>query len=518
MAPVSAPDQTKNGRIGAWFREPKLARALGASALAALLVIVVYVWFVSVGYWTWWPKTTYTYDLLGSAFRGGQLSLQDGPDPALLALQNPYDPAQRVGIQFPWDASLYGGKYYLYWGPTPGFFLALIKLFYSGQIADQYLVFVFVLGTFGFGCLFLLAVWRRYFIFDVPAGTIFLSFLALGLVGPATWLLNRPAGYEAAISGGQFLFMAGLYLAASASLDASPSTTKLGLAGACWVFAVGSRASIVFPVAVMTLVILVRLVRMAGIPSAAVKPMAALGVPLALGAAALGWYNWARFGSPTEFGLRYQLTLIDLYALYSQAFSISYIADNLHNYLLNTVAVSRTFPFLTPLNPGRLPPGPALSISPADIEPVTGLLVSSPFLLYGLLPLASLIARFHRDSASVAPLGPRVRGGSPRWIHVGLLGCAACSFTFTLLYFYPTTRQLEDVVPTLALLAILGFWEGWCYLRQRSTGLALYAVAAICLVVASILTSSLLAVTSYDDRFQHLNRELLRQLIHFFGR
>jgi len=244
----------------------------------------------------------------------------------------------------------------------------------------------------------------------------------------------------------------------------------------------------------------------------------ALAVPLALGGAVLGWYNWARFGSPIEFGLRYQLTFIDLHALYGQAFSVGYVIDNLHNYLINAVTVGRTFPFLTPLNPGRLPGGPALSIPQAEIEPVTGLLVSSPFLIYALLPLASLVGRFHQDPAGVVVPERREGQGSPHWLYVGLLGCAASSFFFVLLYFYPTMRQLEDVVPTLALLAVLGFWEGWRYLQHRPTGLPLYAVVGITLILASILASSLLAVTSYDDRFQHLNRELLRQLIRFFGR
>jgi hypothetical protein len=495
-----------------------VALSLLSSVIAALIVILVYVWFVSVGYWTWWPKTTYTYDLLGSAFRSGQLSLQEAPTPALLALPDPYDPAARVGIQYPWDASLYGGRYYLYWGPTPGLFLAAIKLFYAGQIADQYLVFSFVSGLYVFSCLLLLSLWRRYYRFQIPAGVVFLSFLALGLAGPATWLLNRPAGYEAAIAGGQFLFIAGLYLAVSGLLYDSPSATRLFLAGICWALALGSRISILFPIAVMTLVISIWLVRFAPAASAATRQIAALSTPLVLGAAALAWYNWARFGSPAEFGLRYQLTLIDFNALYDQAFSVRYIADNLHNYLANLVAVGRAFPFVTPLAPARIPAGPALNMRPADLEPVTGLLVSSPYLVYALVPLAALLQRARHVHAVKPVEGDQSAEDSPRWLYAGLVGCAAISFLFILAYFYPTMRQLEDVVPVMALLAIMGFWEGWRYSRHRTLSLIVYALAGFVLMLISILLSSLLAVTSYDDRFLHLNRELLRQLIRFFGR
>ncbi len=515
---VTDPTPLPQPPAGPWHPLPSKAWAYGAATLAALLVILVYVWFVSVGYWTWWPKTTYTYDLLGSAFRSGQVSLQEMPDPALLALPNPYDPAARAGIQYPWDASFFAGRYYLYWGPTPGVLLAVVKLFYSGQIADQYLVFAFVLGVFIFGLLLLLAVWRRFFRLDIPAGALFLSFLALGLAGPATWLLNRPAGYEAAIAGGQFFFITGLYFAVSAQLHDLPSNGKLLVAGTCWAFAVGSRAAVALPVAAMTLVIVVRTVRDSRPGSAAVRSVAALVAPLMLGAAALAWYNWARFGSVIEFGLRYQLTMIDLNAAYGGAFSVHYIADNLHNYLLNPVAIGRTFPFATPLLPQRLPAGPALSVPAAEIEPVSGMLISSPFVVYGLLTIVALLGKRRADSPAGSRAGGLAQEVSPYWLYLGLLMCAAFSSAFLLLYFYPTMRQLEDVVPILSILAVLGFWEGWRYLSRRPLVLTLYGLTALVLILVSILVSCLLAVTSYENRFQHLNRDLLRELIRFFGR
>ncbi len=493
-------------------------RAFLAFAAAAIIVLIVYVWLVSVGYWTWWPKTTYTYDLLGSAFRAGHLSLQDAPDPSLLALADPYEPAARVTIQYPWDASLFGGKYYLYWGPTPGLLLGILKLFYSGQIADQYLVFCFVLGLFGFSCLLVIAVWRRFYARDVPPAALFLSFLALGLVGPATWLLNRPAGYEAAISGGQFFFMAGLYFAVTAALSVDPSPGRLTLAGISWSLAVGARISILLPIAAMLIVIVARLVRQERDVRQRRRRLASLMIPLLAAGVILAWYNWARFGSPLEFGLRYQLTFINMRALYDQTFSARYVADNLYNYLLNPVARDRVFPFLLPMAPQRLPPGPALVVPPAQIEAVTGILLSSPFLVYALLPLAASLGRKPQGTppSEEGLAVPAVR--SPIWLYLGLTVSAAVAFIFILLYFFPTMRQEMDIVPLLALLAVFGFWEGWRYLEGRRLWLTLYGLATLALVLSSVLVGFLLAVTSYDNRFQHLNRDLLRELIRLFGR
>lgn len=499
---------------------PKAPGVLGiwlAWAWATLLVIVVYVWYVSVGYWTWWPKTTYTYDLLGSALRAGQLSLQQTPDPALLALPDPYDPSARLGLQYPWDASLYAGRYYLYWGPTPGLFLALIKLVYAGQIADQYLVFAFVLGTYAFSSGVVLELWKRHFR-DIPVALAFVSFLAVGLAGPATWILNRPAGYEAAITGGQALFSAGLFLAMTATGGESSKHWRLLLAGICWALAVGSRVSTIFPIAIMTMATLATLARKHGKIPPAILGYKYLLAPLAGGGALIAWYNWDRFGSIWEFGLRYQLTLLNLHALYNRVFSIQYIVPNLYNYLLNPVGISRVFPFLTPLSPAYLPPGPALGIAASDLEPVTGLLFSAPWLLFSLMALPAIFSRARGSAAPPGASGDHAAPQAPIWLHAGLLASATASFLFVLIYFYPTARQLDDVVPIVSILAAIGLWEGWRLVRARRLAASGYGLISLGLIAVSILSSSLLAVTSYENRFQHLHRELLRQLIGFFGR
>ena len=100
-----------------------------ASALAAGLVLLAYVWWVSLGLWSPWTPSTNYYDLMATAFRHGQLALEVEPDPALLALEDPYEPANREGIPVLWDATLYKDKYYLYWGPAPALFLTVIKFF-----------------------------------------------------------------------------------------------------------------------------------------------------------------------------------------------------------------------------------------------------------------------------------------------------------------------------------------------------------------------------------------------------
>src|SRR5262249_46036284 len=72
----------------------------------------------------WHGQTSEGYPLLTDAFRAGQTSLRVQPPAALLALPDPFDPVANASLRLH-DASLYHGKYYLYFGPTPALVLFL---------------------------------------------------------------------------------------------------------------------------------------------------------------------------------------------------------------------------------------------------------------------------------------------------------------------------------------------------------------------------------------------------------
>jgi hypothetical protein len=58
------------------------------------------------------------YQFLTAGFLDGHLSLSLQPLPELVKLDNPYDPRQNAQTRYH-DASLYHGKYYLYFWPLP---------------------------------------------------------------------------------------------------------------------------------------------------------------------------------------------------------------------------------------------------------------------------------------------------------------------------------------------------------------------------------------------------------------
>ena len=95
-------------------------RRLMPAAIAAVLCIWYFAAAVPLRHL---PQHRY-YNLLADAFRAGQTSLLVTPSPELLALPNPYDPAQNAALRLH-DATLYRGRYYLYFGPTPALVLFL---------------------------------------------------------------------------------------------------------------------------------------------------------------------------------------------------------------------------------------------------------------------------------------------------------------------------------------------------------------------------------------------------------
>ena len=104
--------------------------------ITSVIVLTSYVWFATAGTWKIWPSSTNYYNLLANAFIQGQVSLDLEVPQELLALPNPYKVSERKNVDYLWDASLYKGRYYLYWGPLPAIVIAAI-VFGSWYTIDQ---------------------------------------------------------------------------------------------------------------------------------------------------------------------------------------------------------------------------------------------------------------------------------------------------------------------------------------------------------------------------------------------
>ena len=505
--PVSPePTQTPAG--------PKLRNVMLLAILSCLLVVVVYVWFVTSGRWTARPEpmnlyyTSY-YDQLATAFRHGQLSLEAQPDPALLALTDPYKPALRKNIPYLLDMSLYRGRYYVYFGPTPALLLVVAKTVLPGTIGDQYLVLAFASGILLAELLFLIRLWQRFFS-DISAGIVACSLLVIGLISPFAWLMREANIYNAAILGGQFFFLAGLYAAFDALNKTSISGWRLFLAGVLWAAAVGSRITQILPVGFVTIMILLELIkkyRRPRLASMGIRPLLGILLPLALGLAALGWYNWARFGSVFETGLNYQLGGLPLQKWEELKFSPIYAFQNLYNYILNPPKLTATFPYIVADDGVTKSVVASIELPRAYYaQPIAGMLYSSPFILFAIAPVLFLFRS--RMGATTSDLDKRTL----EWLTVALSGSFLAQFILLQFFFWAAERYFGDFMPPLLLLSVIGLWQ---LDRALSTSLlrrAMFVSLAFPLILISLVMSNLLALSVGRLDSNWLNLQLLRLL------
>jgi len=491
----------------------KSSRVLLTIILCDLLVLIVYIWLISIGRWTKWPTITSDYDLLATSFQHAQLSLEMKPDAALLALPNPYDPNSRLGIPYPIDISLYKGEFYLYFGPIPAILLLIVKDFIPGPIGDQYIVFAFTAGTALFQSFLIFKFWQKYFP-DISLCSIGLVVLASGLICPFVWVLGTPRIYEAAIAAGQFFFLVGFYLSFSALADASLSKWKMGVIGLVWVAAIASRITLVLPIGFITILLFMGTARKfhqtGRLFSKAIPAMFPFLITLGIGLAVLGWYNWARFNSVFETGFSYALAGLDLGKYRHILFSPVYILQNVYVYLLNPPKFGYAFPYLSPIRGARISIIPSITLpSIYYTQDSTGLLYSSPFLLLAIVPLIGL---FRKRTASELDQGQSVFP----WLVVGLYGSFLSEFLVLAAYFWTAERFTADFIPCLTLLSILGFWQLDQLLDERPKARVLYWMVCIGLILIAVIVSSLLALSINTAGFRSLNPLLWRQLSNFF--
>jgi hypothetical protein len=484
-------------------------------ATCDVFILIVYVWFVSIGTWTKWPTISdyLNYDQLATAFRDGQLSLEIKPDPGLLALADPYDPVERKGTSFPSDASLYKGNYYLYFGPTPALILLIAKAVIPGTIGDQYLVFAFISGIFLVGSFFVLRIWRSFFP-EIALWKVGSGLLVVGLTYPLCRMLGIPVIYNTAVLAGQFFFLAGLYIAFDGLDREMVSKWELVVTGALWAAALGSRITQIFPIGFLLVLMMIGIIgkyRRAGRISGSIEPLLALGLPLAIGLIALGWYNWARFDSVFETGITYQLAGIDLQSHRSVLLSPTYIIQNLYNYLLHPPKLVYSFPWFRSVYGIRTSivnslPMPEIYTS----QDIVGLLYSAPFVVFSIIPVSRILVR--RATSSIS----KEEQGSFNWLIIALMGSFFSGAVFYLAFFFAVDRYLLDFLPELLLLSVIGFWQLGRSVSSRQVYQAIYVLIAIILVLISIIVGNLLALDVNNTGFKALNPLLWRQLSNLF--
>jgi hypothetical protein len=475
-------------------------RRIVALVAAAVLVELVS-WFVtSAGTLTRWHFYTAYLNDLAEGFRAGHLHLSVEPSATLVSRPNPLDPAN-AGLWY-WDASLYHGHYYLYWGPVPALLLAAVKTLFriSTPVGDEPVVFGLATLQLVAGTLFIERAGRRLF-GRLPVALEVAAILVLGFANPTLYNLARGAVYEAAIVGGQAFLLLGLVFAFDAIWANDVRRLSLVAAGASWAAAFSCRTSVAPAVAL--LVVTTVMSAASGKPDRwrrRVQVAIFLGMPVALGLFGLLLYNRVRFDAWLEFGRRYQMSWIQMGA------HARFLRANLYAYLRRPAIWSCRFPFayaILDMGTRAFLPGTELPKDYFIYEQVAGLLPTLPWSWFA--PVAVVAgARAIWRTRSVSPLS---------WA-VGATAVAATAALVPCLFLSSATdRYLGDLAGSVALLGALGAGATYEALRARRILRKLVVAAALLLAIPSIGVGLALGIKGQYAHFEANNPPLYQKLV-----
>ncbi len=294
------------------------------------------------------------YDDLAKSLMNGHLYLEDEVPISLIAMENPYDPAERsvmskaTGDDYRWDCAYYNGRYYVYFGIVPELLLYLpCRLLTSSPFPSSVGVALF-LSLFAGGVFLLLGeIVKRYYR-KTSLGVYLL--LALGFVGASgtLFLAKRPDFYGVPIASGLAFTVFGLSFWLM-SLNKEKRTGRTMLLGSlCMALAVGCRPQLALvsfaavPLFYGSFFREKRLLTKKGILDAAL-----FALPYLVIGAGLMAYNYLRFDSVLEFGSSFNLTTNDVSA---RGFQVGRIGLGLFTYLFQSPHLTAIFPFLNNVN------------------------------------------------------------------------------------------------------------------------------------------------------------------------
>jgi len=259
------------------------------------------------------------YEKITQAFLKGQLHFDTVVDPALLALENPYDPSARelsgvYGRQWNdmWDHAYYDGHYYMYFGVVPVLLIFMPYQLITGQPlttyhATQIFAALFIVGLF----LMFAYLNKRFF----PKMPMFIFFLLLSAVAIMSiwYCVAAPALYCTAIMAAICLMVWSLYLFTRAVFDDGTTWKTFlfaTLGSLCGALAFGCRPTIALG-NLLVIPLLIAFFRRRQFSFKLLGSILLTALPYVLVAIGLMWYNNARFDNPFEFGQSYQITTAD---------------------------------------------------------------------------------------------------------------------------------------------------------------------------------------------------------------
>ena len=341
------------------FRKPigdRPQNTKAVTAIVVILVVVISLLMSSVGFNSKADFSSNTGNQitqeLVDAFEAGQVELKDQPDSKLLSMENPYDWSARAeqNVNAKWDHVLYNGKYYSYYGIGPVILLYLPFHLITGHYLSS-LVGVVLFNTIALiflGMTFYLLMKKLFR--DIPL-SMYTAALVMIFASCGVWYCTVMANfYEIAQSSGFCFTILGAYFLVSSNVIGSDKEPvrplRAALSSLFLAIAVTCRPTTAIWCVVAVAFIVAGVFKLRRIKSekpAYIKYLLAALLPFVVIGGAQMIYNYARFGSFTDFGIAYSLTINDFT---HTEFHTQLSAIGFFDYLFAPPSFSGEFPYV----------------------------------------------------------------------------------------------------------------------------------------------------------------------------
>ena len=294
-------------------------------------------------------KNSQQYAELARAMAKGQLYLDETPPEWLQNMDDPYDKGARdelqkeTGEEYLFDVAYHDGKYYVYFGVVPVLLFYLPCYLTTGADFPTAMGVLFAVIMFVLGCSALLDRFARYHFKRVSLGLYLLLQIPLVMCCGILYLLKFPTFYSLPISLALAFSVWGLYLWMRGRASEKPCGWYLG-GSLCMALVAGCRPQLlVISLVAFPLFWRAYITKRKILTRRGAIEFACLIAPYLIVAAGIMLYNRARFGSFTDFGANYNLTVNDMT---KRGWNIGRLAPALFAYLLQPATVTGVFPFV----------------------------------------------------------------------------------------------------------------------------------------------------------------------------
>ena len=289
------------------------------------------------------------YADLARAMAHGQLYLEEEPPQWLQDMNDPYDKGARdelqkeTGEEYLFDVAYHDGHYYVYFGVVPVLLFYLPFYLVTGANFPTAIGVLIAAIAYILGVSALLDRFARYHFKRVSLGVFLLLQIPLVFCSGIMYLVKFPTFYSLPIMYALAFSVWGLYCWMRGRL--SRHACAWYVAGSlCMALVAGCRPQflvlslLAFPLFWRTFITERRILTARG-----AREFACLIAPYLVVAAGIMGYNYARFGSFTDFGANYNLTVNDMT---KRGMNAGRLAPAFFSYFLQPPNVTGVFPFI----------------------------------------------------------------------------------------------------------------------------------------------------------------------------